>query len=123
MVWSCIPSKKSVSQLVASPVEPVVLVEPVVSEVAVKKCCSCNCAPCAPVRCAPCAPVRCAPCAPLSCLPLRCCKPSQPLVLRSTLPAETDKLTGVAKVSAPDAEPAQVSAKEPAAPVVHESQI
>ena len=115
MVWSCIPSKKSVSQLVASPVEPVVLVEPVVSEVAVKKSCSCNCAPCVPVRCAP--------CAPLSCLPLRCCKPSQPLVLRSTLPAETDKLTGVAKVSAPDAEPAQVSAKEPAAPVVHESQI
>ena len=91
MRWSCVPSKK----LVAEP-------SPVVPEVVVKKCSSCNCAPCAPLACAP---VRCAcvPCAPLSCVPLRCCKPSQPLVLRSTPPAETEKLTSVVGVSAPDA--------------------
>ena len=116
MRWPCVPSKKSEpSPVVPSQVEPVVSVdpvvssEPVVSEAPVKKCCS-------QLACAPVA------CAPLSCLPL-CCKASQPLVLRSTPPAETDKLTDVAKVSVPDVAPVQVSPTEPVAPVVHESQI
>ena len=104
MRWSCIPSKK----LVAEPSPVVPEPSPVVPEVVVKKCSSCNCAPCAPLACAP---VRCAcvPCAPLSCVPLRCWKSSQPLVLRSTPPAETEKQSALSAASVPDAIPGQVS--------------
>ena len=97
MHWSCIPSKNLTTEPL--PVVPVVssyavAVEPLV----VKKSC----------------------CAPVSCVPLRCfpsCKKEQPLVLRSTPPAETEKRTDVAEVSAPDAVPVQVSATGPVAPV------
>lgn len=84
MSWFCVPSKSLTSVPVTSSVEPAV------SAVAVKKCSSCNCAPCAP-------------CAPVHCVPLSCWKRSQPLVLRSTPPSETEKLTSVVGVSAPDA--------------------
>ena len=114
MRWSCVPSKK----LVAEPSPVVPEPSPVVPEVVVKKCSSCNCAPCAPLACAPvrcapvaCAPVACAPlaCAPVRCVPLRCWKSSQPLVLRSTPPAETEKQSALSAASVPDAIPGQVS--------------
>ena len=92
MRWFCVPSKKLTSVPLTSS-DPVAPVEPVV---AVKKC-PCKCAP---VACAPCAPVA---CVPVKCVPRRCSKPSQPLVLRSTPPAENEKLTSVVGVSAPDA--------------------
>jgi len=90
-MWlSCIPSKNLATEPMASP-ESVVPVVPV--ESSVKKV-SCNCVACAPV----------------TCLPLW--KSSQPLVLRSTPPSESEKLTSVAGVSAPDAEPVKAPATE-----------
>ena len=105
MRWFCLPSKKLASEpLALAPVvsaEPTVSAEPVVSEVAVKKCSSCKDARC----CVPCVSVHCSSvkCVPVKCVPLRCWKSSQPLVLRSTPPAENEKLTSVVGVSAPDA--------------------
>lgn len=92
MRWSCIPSKNLATEpLPVVPAEPVTPAEP-----SVKKCSSCNCAP---VRCAP-----------VRCVPLLCWKASQPLVLRSTPPSESEKLTTVVGVPAPDAEPVKASA-------------
>ena len=104
MRLSCIPSKNLATEpLPVAPAEPVTPAEP-----SVKKCSSCNCAP---VRCAPVA------CAPVRCVPLSCWKASQPLVLRSTPPSETEKLTDAAKVSALCVIPYQVSATGPVARV------
>ena len=118
MRWSSIFTKKTVSE----PVAPVSVELPALEKVdvdpspepEVNKSCGCKPVACAPVSCA-CAPLACAPvtCAPAAwCVPLKmgsCCKPSQPLVLRSTPPAETEKQSALAAASVPDAEPAQVS--------------
>ena len=71
MPLSCIPSKNLASEPL--PVAPVVSVE--ASVVPVKKSISCNFLYF------------------ISFVPRWCSKPSQPLVLRSTPPAETNKLT------------------------------
>ena len=103
MRWSCIPSKNVAST--PEPVAPVALDEPVISvdpvasvEPPVKKCSSCKCAP---VKCAP------VTCAPVRCVPLGCWKSSQPLVLRSTPPPGTEKLT-----SASDEQPDKTSVNQ-----------
>ena len=104
MRWPCVPSKNSVSKLVSSPepVVPIASAEPVASaEPLANKppCCK------ASKPCCACAPTQ------SCCLPIsyfRCCKASQPLVLRSTPPAESEKLTA-AEVSVPDDQPKEAS--------------
>jgi len=122
MPWPSIFTKKTVSE----PVAPVSVELPALEKVdvdpspepEVKKSCGCKPVACAPVFCA-CAPLACAPvtCVPAAwCVPLKmgsCCKSfPQSLVLRSTAPPGTEKLTAVAEVSAPDAKPEQASATE-----------